>query len=64
MDTQSATSPSQAPDPKQSMRATFVLHAPRPDFEDVVLARLSAATWRASQVRPRKRRRVPLVRKY
>ncbi|MEJ0099406.1 MAG: hypothetical protein WDO12_06545 [Pseudomonadota bacterium] len=38
-----------------------MLRAPAPDFEDAVMARVSAAAWRASQPVPRRRRHILLI---
>jgi hypothetical protein len=43
-------------DLEQKVRAAFVLHEPSPDFEDVVMARLSAKSWRSLHAPPRRRR--------
>lgn len=41
---------------EQTLRTAFVLHEPRADFEDVVMARLTAGAWRVSQSMVRRRR--------
>lgn len=46
---------------EQTVRGAFTLSEPAPDFEEAVMARLSAASWRASQGRPRRRRSMLLA---
>ena len=48
-------------DIEQTLRLACVPPEPRRDFEDTVMARVSAAAWRAAQARPRKSRRMLLI---
>jgi len=48
-------------DIEQTLRLACVPPEPGRDFEDTVMARVSAAAWRAEQLRPRKSRRVLLI---
>jgi hypothetical protein len=48
-------------DIEKTLRLACVAPEPGPNFEEAVMARVTAAAWRAAQVRPRKARRIVLI---